>query len=64
MFSLIYVTLFLESESNSSELLPEWLRVLIVSACCLNSADQLRFVAISTLLGLVCILFHSVILKC
>lgn len=40
-------------ESNYTEFLPEWLRVLIACACWLPSAVPLQFVAISTLLDLI-----------
>uniref|UniRef100_A0A1B6DLS2 Uncharacterized protein n=2 Tax=Clastoptera arizonana TaxID=38151 RepID=A0A1B6DLS2_9HEMI len=38
---------------SSIDFLPEWLRVLIVCACWLNSAVSLQLIAISTLLDLV-----------
>ena len=40
-------------ESNYTEFLPEWLRVLIACACWLPSGVPLQFVAISTLLDLI-----------
>lgn len=45
--------LFVGDESNYTEFLPEWLRVLIACACWLPSAIPLQFVAISTLLDLI-----------
>jgi len=43
-----------DSESESSiDILPEWLRVLIVCACWLHSSTALQMIAISTLLDLV-----------
>ncbi|XP_073990011.1 protein DOP1 homolog isoform X1 [Rhodnius prolixus] len=40
-------------DSSGAEFLPEWLRVLIVCACWLNSSVPLQLVAITTLLDLV-----------
>lgn len=45
--------LVLGKDSSGAEFLPEWLRVLIVCACWLNSSVPLQLVAITTLLDLV-----------
>lgn len=52
-FKKLINTSWMGDESNYTEFLPEWLRVLIACACWLPSAIPLQFVAISTLLDLI-----------